>query len=115
MHEFNLNDFRKQIGTMKNMGSMADLMRKIPRMGQSGMEYLDDIDADEEIKRIQGIIDSMTPAERRNPGLIDPLRRSRIAAGSGVDPADVSGLIKQFDAMATAVHELYKPRKFRRQ
>jgi signal recognition particle subunit SRP54 len=115
MLPFDLNDLRKQISTMKNMGSMAELMRKIPGMGQSGVEYLDGIDADEEIKRIQGIIDSMTPAERQDPGLIDPLRRSRIAAGSGVDPVDVSGLIKQFDTMATAVHELYKPRKFRRQ
>jgi signal recognition particle subunit SRP54 len=114
MLSFDLNDFRKQISTMKNMGSTTSFMRKIPGMGKSGMEYLDDIDVDEAIKQIQGIIDSMTPAERRNPGLIDPLRRRRIAAGSGADPADVSGLIKQFDAMATVMYEYYKPRKFRR-
>ena len=60
-------------------------------------------DVDQEVKRIQGIIDSMTPAERRDPTLIDIPRRWRIASGSGVDPADVSGLVKQFDAMASVV------------
>ena len=53
---------------MKKMGSMRDLMSKIPGMGQMGMESLGGIDADEEVKRIQGIIDSMTPAERQRPG-----------------------------------------------
>ena len=104
--KFDLDDFRKQIGTMKKMGSMRDLMSKIPGMDQMGMENLDGIDADEEVKRIQGIIDSMTPAERRDPSLIDISRRRRIAAGSGVDPADVSGLVKQFDAMAAVVKQM---------
>jgi signal recognition particle subunit SRP54 len=104
--KFDLDDFRKQIGTMKKMGSMRDLMSKIPGMGQLGMENLGGIDADEEVKRIQGIIDSMTPAERRDPNLIDISRRRRIAAGSGVDPADVSGLVKQFDAMAAVVKQM---------
>ena len=104
--KFDLDDFRKQIGTMKKMGSMRDLMSKIPGMGQMGMENLGGIDADEEVKRIQGIIDSMTPAERRDPELIDISRRRRIAAGSGVDPADVSGLVKQFDAMAAMVKQM---------
>jgi signal recognition particle subunit SRP54 len=113
MLRYDLNDLRTQIGTMKNMGSMRDLMRKTPGLGPSGTENFGGIDADEEIKRIQGIIDSMTPAERRDPGLIDRLRRSRIASGSGVGPAEVSALLKQFDAMAALVHELYKPRKFR--
>jgi signal recognition particle subunit SRP54 len=104
--KFDLDDFRKQIGTMKKMGSMRDLMSKIPGMGQLGKENLDGIDADEEVTRIQGIIDSMTPAERRDPNLIDISRRRRIAAGSGVDPADVSGLVKQFDAMAAVVKQM---------
>jgi signal recognition particle subunit SRP54 len=104
--KFDLDDFRKQIGTMKKMGSMRDLMSKIPGMGQMGMENLAGIDADEEVQRIQGIIDSMTLAERRDPTLIDISRRRRIAAGSGVDPADVSGLVKQFDAMAAVVKQM---------
>jgi signal recognition particle subunit SRP54 len=67
---------------------------------------LDDIDADGEVQRIQGIIDSMTPAERKNPHVIDISRRRRIADGSGVDPSDVSSLVKQFDAMAALVKQM---------
>ncbi len=104
--KFDLDDFRKQLGTMKKMGSMRDLMSKIPGLGQMGMENLADVDADGEVKRIEGIIDSMTPAERRNPELIDISRRRRIAAGSGVDPSDVSGLVKQFDQMAAVIKQM---------
>jgi signal recognition particle subunit SRP54 len=104
--KFDLDDFRKQIVNMKKMGSMQDLMSKIPGLNQMASEDLGGIDADEEIKRIQGIIDSMTPAERSNPDLIDISRRRRIAAGSGVEPADVSGLVKQFDAMAAVVKQM---------
>jgi signal recognition particle subunit SRP54 len=104
--KFDLDDFRKQIVHMKKMGSMRDLMSKIPGLNQMGLDQLGGIDADEEIKRIQGIIDSMTPDERSDPGLIDISRRRRIAAGSGVDPADVSGLVKQFDAMAAVVKQM---------
>jgi signal recognition particle subunit SRP54 len=104
--KFDLDDFRQQIVNMKKMGSMQDLMSKIPGLNQMPMDALGGIDADEEIKTIQGIIDSMTPAERSDPGLIDISRRRRIAAGSGVDPADVSGLVKQFDAMAAVVKQM---------
>jgi signal recognition particle subunit SRP54 len=104
--KFDLDDFRKQIGQMKKMGSMRDLMSKIPGLNQMPLDELGGIDADEEIKRIQGIIDSMTPAERSDPSLINISRRRRIAAGSGVDPADVSGLVKQFDDMAAVVKQM---------
>ncbi len=103
--KFDLNDFRTQIGAMKKMGSMRDLMGKIPGMTQS-KDQLEGVDADSEVKRIQGIIDSMTPAERSNPELIDISRRRRISAGAGVDPADVSGLIKQFDGMAALMKQI---------
>ena len=65
--KFDLDDFRKQIVNMKKMGSMRDLMSKIPGLNQMGLDELGGIDADEEIKRIQGIIDSMTPDERSDP------------------------------------------------
>jgi signal recognition particle subunit SRP54 len=64
------------------------------------------MEPDEEIQRIQGMIDSMTPDERRNPELIDISRRRRIAAGSGVDPSEISQLVKQFDAMASVVKQM---------
>src|SRR5262249_8328435 len=103
--KFDLNDFRQQIVQMKKMGSVKELIGKIPGLSQltSGLEG---IDADGEVKRIQGIIDSMTPEERRDPHRIDISRRRRIAAGSGVDPSDVSGLVKQFDAMAALVKQM---------
>ncbi len=88
--KFDLEDFRKQIVNMKKMGSIGELMSKIPGMGEMPMD-LNGADAEEEIKRIQGMIDSMTAAERSNPDLIDISRRRRIAAGSGVEPSDVSG------------------------
>ena len=103
--KFDLDDFRKQIVQMKKMGSMKELMGKIPGLGQMG-DMLDGVDADSEVKRIQGIIDSMTPAERRDPHVIDIGRRRRIAAGSGVEPPDVSQLVKQFDAMAAMVKQM---------
>jgi signal recognition particle subunit SRP54 len=103
--KFDLNDFRQQIIQMKKMGSVQDLMSKIPGLNQMSAD-LDGLDADSEIKRIQGIIDSMTALERSSPELIDISRRRRIAAGAGVDPADVSGLVKQFDAMAAFVKQM---------
>jgi signal recognition particle subunit SRP54 len=104
--KFDLDDFRNHIVNMKKMGSMRDLMSKIPGLNQMGLDEVSGIDADEEIKRIKGIIDSMTPDERSDPELIDASRRRRIAAGSGVDPADVSGLVKQFDGMAVLFKQM---------
>jgi len=103
--KFDLNDFRQQIVQMKRMGSVRELMSKIPGLSQMAADA-GGIDADDEVRRIQGIIDSMTPAERSQPELIDTSRRRRIAAGAGVDPAEVSGLVKQFDAMAGLVKSM---------
>ncbi|HMB08603.1 MAG TPA: AAA family ATPase, partial [Isosphaeraceae bacterium] len=103
--KFDLNDFRQQIVQMKKMGSVKELMGKIPGLNEMAVD-LDAIDADGEVKRIQGIIDSMTPDERRDPHQIDISRRRRIATGAGVEPADVSGLVKQFDAMAALVKQM---------
>jgi signal recognition particle subunit SRP54 len=103
--KFDLNDFRQQISQMKKMGSVKDLMGMIPGMNQMAGS-LEGVDADGEVKRIQGIIDSMTKNERKDPHIIDISRRRRIAAGAGVDPSDVSGLVKQFDAMAAFVKQM---------
>jgi signal recognition particle subunit SRP54 len=103
--KFDLDDFRQQLGQMKKMGSVKDLMSKIPGLNQMSLDS-QGIDADGQMQQIQGIIDSMTPAERRNPDIIDIPRRRRIAAGSGVDPSDVSGLVKMFDTMAGFVKQM---------
>ena len=75
-------------------------MGLIPGMG-SLTEMMGDVDPEEDMKRLFGIIDSMTPDERRSPSkTIDQSRRRRIAAGAGVEPHEVNDLVKQFDAMA---------------
>ncbi len=104
--KFDLDDFRKQIVNMKKMGSMRELLSKIPGLNQMPLDALGGVEPDEEIRRIEGMIDSMTPAERSDPAIIDISRRRRIAAGCGVDPADVSGLVKQFDAMAAMFKQM---------
>lgn len=104
--KFDLNDFRQQITLMKKMGSVKDLIGKFPGLSQMPGIDLDGMDADGDVKRIQGIIDSMTAAERRDPGLIDISRRRRISAGAGVEPSEVSALVKQFDTMAAIYKQM---------
>ncbi|MGC3968619.1 MAG: signal recognition particle protein [Pirellulales bacterium] len=98
--KFTLEDFRRMLVQTRRMGPIGKLMGLIPGMGQL-KEMMGDADHEGEMRRIGGIIDSMTADERRNPTrIVDPSRRRRIAAGAGVDPSEVSGLIKQFDGMA---------------
>jgi signal recognition particle subunit SRP54 len=98
--EFTLDTFRQMLGQTRKLGPLGKVMGMIPGMG--GMkEMLGDTDVDGEMNRLFGIIDSMTPSERRNPSkVVDPSRRRRIAAGAGVPPNEVNELVKQFDAMA---------------
>ena len=90
--KFDFDDFLKQMQAVKNMGGMKDMLKMMPGAGQLG-----DLDFDEkEIHRMEGIVHSMTKAERSDPDLIDSSRRRRIATGSGVAANDVSGLVKTF-------------------
>lgn len=91
---FTFDDFLKQMQGMKKMGGMKDVMKLIPGLGSQISQM--DID-DKEISRIEAIVHSMTKDERRDPDLIDGSRRRRIARGSGVDQAAVSGLVKTFN------------------
>ena len=98
--EFTLEDFRKQLSQMTKLGPLQKVMGLIPGMGQLS-EAMGDVDPEEDMKRLFGIIDSMTPEERRTPSkIIDQSRRRRIAAGAGVEPHEVNELVKQFDTMA---------------
>ncbi len=98
--EFTLDDFRKQLAQVKKLGPMSKVMKLVPGMGQL-TEMMGDTDADQDLHRLGGVIDSMTPEERRNPTkVIDQSRRRRIAAGAGVAPHEVNELVKQYDAMA---------------
>lgn len=93
--KFDLDDFKSQMGQMKKMGGIAGLMDKLPAQlsaGAQGMPLDDKI-----IARTEGIINSMTPAERRNPDLIKASRKRRIATGAGVPVQEVNRLLSQFE------------------
>ncbi len=92
--DFTLEDFLQQMMQIKKMGSITKLMGMLPGMGQF-RDQLDQFD-DREIDRIQAIIQSMTPAERENPKIIDGSRRARIAKGSGRQVSDVNTLVDRF-------------------
>ncbi|MFZ0035090.1 MAG: signal recognition particle protein [Sedimentisphaerales bacterium] len=90
---FGFDDFLKQMQAVKKMGGMKDMLKIMPGMGGQ----MGDLDFDDgELQRMEGIVHSMTTAERREPEIIDSSRRRRIAAGSGVEVNDVSSLVKTF-------------------
>lgn len=97
--KFTLEDFRRQMRQIKKLGSMREIMKMIPGLGGI-VDQLGDLNPEDDMLRIEGIINSMTPAERANPEVIDRSRRNRIALGSGVQPADVNKLLKDFSMMA---------------
>ncbi len=93
--EFDFEDFLEQFEQIRKMGNLGDLMGMIPGMGNKlkGVDMPDD----KELKRTEAIILSMTIEERRRPDIINPSRKRRIAAGCGMQVADVNRLIKQFE------------------
>ena len=104
--QFTLDDFRKQLDQVGKLGSITKLLSMIPGMGDVG-KTVGDADAETEMRRSRGIIDSMTAEERRIPSkLIDQSRRRRIAAGAGVEPQEVNALVKQFDGMADMMKKM---------
>ena len=105
--EFSLDLFRQQMSQMKKLGSLSKMMSFIPGMGQiSKMMGGMNVDADDEMRKIGGIIDSMTAAERKNPKIIDQSRRRRIAAGAGIQPHQVNDLLKMYQSMADAMKSM---------
>jgi signal recognition particle subunit SRP54 len=95
---FDLEDFKAQIQQMNKMGGIASMMDKLPAQlaGQIDPAKLQD---DRQFRRIEGIINSMTPGERANPDIIKATRKRRIAAGAGVHVQEVNRLLKQFEQM----------------
>jgi signal recognition particle subunit SRP54 len=100
--EFTLQDFRSSLDQMKKLGSMKEILAHLP----GGLELPGLDSSEEEIHRLQGIIDAMTPDERRNPDKIDPSRRRRIAQGAGTEPSDVNHLLKQFQTMRPIMKQM---------
>ena len=95
---FDLEDFRDQLGQMKKMGGLAGLVDKLPGMSALPAGVKSQVN-DRELVRLEAIINSMTPQERRHPGVINGSRRKRIAHGSGTQVQDVNRLLKQFTQM----------------
>ena len=102
---FTLEDFRSQMDQVKKMGPLGQVLQMIPGAGQMAGAAQQAVD-EGQFKRIEAIIDSMTPEERRRPELIKASRRRRIAVGSGTSTADVNRLLKQFVEMQKLMKQL---------
>jgi len=110
---FTLEDFRDQLRQIRGMGPLDQLLGMIP--GMSRVKGLpDNAESERELKRVEAIIDSMTPRERQRPEVIDGSRRRRIAGGSGTSVQDVNRLLKQFTEMQKLMRQMLQGGKGRR-
>lgn len=104
-NKFDFADFKTQLEAIKKMGNMKDMLGMIPGMGNK----LKDVDInDDSFKGIEAMINSMTPAERADPDLIDGSRKKRIAAGAGKDLNELNAFIKQFEQMKGMMKNMNK-------
>ncbi len=103
---FDLEDFKAQLQQMQKMGGVSALMDKLPgNLAQAAQGKPVD---DKALKRVEGIINSMTPAERRNPAILKATRKRRIAAGAGVQVQEINRLLSQFEQMQKMMKTLAK-------
>jgi signal recognition particle subunit SRP54 len=93
--KFDLEDFLKQLQTIKRLGPLGSILKMLPGMGQIG----DLAPAEKEMKKVEAIIQSMTKEERKKPEILKASRKQRVAKGSGVEVSDVNKLLKQFEQM----------------
>jgi signal recognition particle subunit SRP54 len=105
---FDLTDLRDQLSQLQNMGGMAALLDKLPAQMQANAAAAAGAVNAKTLKRQMGIIDSMTPRERRRPEMIDNSRKRRIATGAGVPLPEVNRLLKQFDQMQKTMKKMVK-------
>ncbi len=95
--EFDFEDYLDSMSQMKKMGGLSSILAMMPGLGGAKLPDIDDAAAEKNMARTEAIIYSMTLAERRNPSLLNPSRKRRIAQGAGVDIAEVNRLVKQFE------------------
>jgi signal recognition particle subunit SRP54 len=100
--EFTLDDFRKQFEAIAEMG-MKDMISRMPGMSEM---ILEGEDPEEALKRVRGMIDSMTVSERADPAIIDRTRRRRLAAGAGVRPHQVKQFLQQFGQVRALMRQM---------
>jgi len=105
---FNLSDFKEQVGQMRKMGGLSALVDKLPAHMAQAASQVNPADSDRQVRRLEGIIDAMTPAERSKPDLIKASRKRRIAAGAGVPVQEVNRLLNQFEQMQTMMKQMKK-------
>ncbi|MBR6570848.1 MAG: signal recognition particle protein, partial [Clostridia bacterium] len=106
--DLTLEDFLTQMQQMKKMGGLQSMLSMLPGIGNK----LADVEIDEgALKKPEAIIRSMTPRERRNPGILNASRRKRIAAGSGTTVQDVNALIRQFEQSKEMMKKMMRPGK----
>jgi signal recognition particle subunit SRP54 len=104
---FDLEDFREQFRQMQKMGGIAGMLDKLPGMANLPAGAANQLD-DRQIRRLEAIINSMTPQERRKPDILNGSRKRRIAAGSGTQVQDVNRLLKQFDQIQRMMKQMRK-------
>lgn len=111
--EFTLSDFLDQLKLLKKLGPLTGLLELLPGAGQlpEHMRAAFGRDAEQQMKRAEAIIQSMTPLERRKPEIINASRRRRIAAGSGTKVSDVNDLLRQFEGAREMIREMKKHQK----
>lgn len=103
---FDLNDFKAQITQMKNMGGLSNMLDKLPAQFQQSASQTNMEQAERNVRRMEGIINSMTPQERAKPDLIKASRKRRIATGAGVQVQDVNRMLSQFEQMQSMMKKL---------
>ncbi|MCC8137362.1 MAG: signal recognition particle protein [Clostridiales bacterium] len=94
---FGFDDYLESMNQMKNMGGISSVLSMMPGIGGSQMKQIEDAVDEKKMAQTEAIIYSMTPKERANPDILNMSRKRRIAAGAGVDIAEVNRLVKQFD------------------
>ncbi|MBL7556183.1 MAG: signal recognition particle protein [Bdellovibrionaceae bacterium] len=107
-NEFSLEDFLAQIQQMKKMGGLEAIMKFLPGMGELSKQIKNMSPPDDEVKKIESIIHSMTLQERRNHKILNGSRRQRIAKGSGTQVSDVNKLVKQFEEAQKMMSQFMK-------
>jgi len=105
---FDLNDFREQIAQMRRMGGLGGMLDKLPAQFSRAAGQVDPRDAERQVRRMEGILNSMTPGERSKPELVKASRKRRIATGAGVPVQEVNRLLAQFDQMSALMKTMRK-------
>ncbi len=107
-NRFTLNDYYDQLTQLKGMGSMEDIVGMLPGMGGKKLDLTVD---EKSLVRIEAIIQSMTPAEREDPSILNSSRKRRVAAGSGTQVVEINRVLKQFEMLQQLTRQFANPKK----